>query len=242
MATKLFSDSARHTTLASGISGGAASITVADATGWPSPSAGQEANVAVDYGDQALVEVGTYTSRSGNVLSGVTGIASAHSAGVEVWHVHSAADASRGANVPAHAIAYKSADESVTSSTTIQDDNGLFLPLGANEIWLFTAVILYSGATAGDIRVAFSVPAGATLNWSAPGAPTVADAYAVATDNETFTNAYGATGAKTVLLGVGRVANGGTPGNLQFRFAQQVSNATPTTVYAGSHVIAHRVP
>ena len=82
----IFSDNARHTTLSTGISGGATSLVLADATGWPSPTGDQTSRVIVDYGDQALVEVGSYTSRSGNTLSGVTGIDSGHLAGVEVRH------------------------------------------------------------------------------------------------------------------------------------------------------------
>lgn len=58
----------------------------------------------------------------------------------------------------------KSADQnSATSSTAVADDTELFFTAAANATYLIDAYLSYGGAQAGDIRVAWTVPAGATM-------------------------------------------------------------------------------
>ena len=132
-------------------------------------------------------------------------------------------------------IAYKSADETVNNSDVLQDDNHLFIPIGANEVWAFTLTTIVNGDTAADINRAFSVPSGATGGWG------------VASGNNY--NAFGAaifqgttTGTDIINIPVtGVVINSSTPGNLQFQWAQTIATAVDTKVLKGSFLIAHRL-
>src|SRR6266540_2063498 len=60
----------------------------------------------------------------------------------------------------------KTATESVTSSATLQDDDQLTLAVVANTVYTVGGLLLYDGATAGDLKYMFVVPAGATFKWS----------------------------------------------------------------------------
>lgn len=138
----------------------------------------------------------------------------------------------------------KAADESVTSSTTLQDDNELTFTIAANEIWTYQIWLKIAvGALAADGKYAITVPAGATkvdgiltLDVAATGGVGNLNAFgggggAFAVDNTFETN----------LLINGTVSNGATPGSVTLQWAQNASSATATTVKAGSFLVAHRV-
>lgn len=137
---------------------------------------------------------------------------------------------------------YKTADESVTSSTTLQDDNDLFFAIGASEVWAFEFVLFVSGSTTGDMSVTLTVPTGFTrLIWSALG-----------DDNGGFDSSshVSASGTTAVLAGFGTgkvavlkgsISNGATPGNVLLRWAQNVSDVTAITIKAGSYLVAHNI-
>lgn len=142
----------------------------------------------------------------------------------------------------------KTVDESVTSSVTLQNDDTFFIAINANEVWTIEAHLFVSGNTSGDIQWAFNVPSGAT-GWNT-GLRIIATA--------TSTNDNGAWSAIEDLTDTGFRASGtvtGTPvhiqvnaivinssnaGNIQFRWAQNTSNATATTIEAGSYMIFSR--
>lgn len=137
----------------------------------------------------------------------------------------------------------KSADESVTSSTVLQDDNELFAGMLANTDYSFEAFLMANvaaGGGNGGLKIAFDVPASASLAWqglhsTGTSAPS---SFAVNTTDD---------GASTVLnlsdnelrwvRVVGSVRVGATAGNLVFRWAQNSSSATASTVKAGSYLI-----
>ncbi|WP_369778829.1 hypothetical protein [Streptomyces sp. R33] len=132
----------------------------------------------------------------------------------------------------------KAADESITSSTTIQDDNHLTLAVAANATYLLEGTLFYDGAfNAGHLKATFSLPAGATIFW-AINAPATGGTAAYASDANTTGNlvagTYGTGGAKTTASILGTVTTAGTAGNLLLRWAQNASNATATTIYAKS--------
>src|SRR6266542_1211240 len=58
-----------------------------------------------------------------------------------------------------HLIARKTSNQTVTSSTTLVNDTALVLPVGANEVWQFGFNLIYTAATTGDIKFAFTFPA-----------------------------------------------------------------------------------
>lgn len=142
----------------------------------------------------------------------------------------------------------KSADESLTSSTALQDDNHLILPVDANATYELQAMLFWAGNETGDIKFAFAFPTGATVNWAITG-PNAADAgfstggtrggtQYFSSLNQTLspTGSIDIAGSTSPLHARphGTVITGVTAGSLTLRWAQNTSNATATTVKAGS--------
>lgn len=134
----------------------------------------------------------------------------------------------------------KTADESVTSSTTLQNDTHLLFAVAANEVWLFEAFLAVEGSDAGDFKLAFKVPSGATLIWAAHGVRTGAttatdDINAIVIEVDDSPATYGSAAASDVGIFVkGTIVNGANAGDLQLRWAQATSDGTPTKVLANS--------
>ena len=144
-------------------------------------------------------------------------------------------------------VVVKAVDESVTSSVTLQNDDELFLSADANAQYFVWGHVIYDGAAAGDISVAWSVPAGATFDWVSggiqTGATTGVDTVSTSAQPTAGNPAIGAIGAGTnlVIPLQGRLVTAGTAGTLQFRWAQNTSNATATRVRAGSVLLMFRI-
>ncbi|MCX5587537.1 hypothetical protein [Streptomyces erythrochromogenes] len=139
---------------------------------------------------------------------------------------------------------YKAADESVTSSTTLQDDNHLILPLAANATYTIEGGLFYDGQfNAGNLKMTWSLPSLATIVWSANG-PATGGAAAFASNAVTSGNisigTYGTGGSKTTASISATVTTFATAGNMTLRWAQDGSHATATTIYAGSWLRALR--
>jgi hypothetical protein len=138
----------------------------------------------------------------------------------------------------------KTADESVTSSTTLQDDDHLLFPIGANEEWVATFEIDAGAAvnTTG-FQTAITAPAGATLNASGSYISSGgALLYAVTTTsgNNFIASTPGAGATAGIHLKVW-VLNGGTPGNVTLQWAQNALSGTALTFKKGSFLQASRV-
>jgi hypothetical protein len=142
-------------------------------------------------------------------------------------------------------VAYKTANESVTSSTTLQNDDELFVSLAATAVYTLDMFILFDGSSTGDIKWKFTFPAGVTFNLIDlhESTPTVNNNANMAIFNQTETHALGCNGAGTFLpiFHTGIVTTTGTAGTLQLQWAQNTSNATATRVIAGSYMRLQRV-
>jgi hypothetical protein len=141
--------------------------------------------------------------------------------------------------------AYKGADQSVTSSTTLVNDSALVVPVAANAVYDFSLRVFYTGGTTGtgDIITQLTVPSGTTgllriagLNLS------LAFQYGYRTI-PIAALAFGGNGTSTLEVCeiTGTVTTSSTAGNLQFQWAQNTSSATATTVKAGSVLVAQRI-
>jgi hypothetical protein len=143
------------------------------------------------------------------------------------------------------AIARKTADESVTSSVALQDDDELLFAIGASEVWVFQFNIIYGAGSTGDISVGVGAPALATANWTSFGIDVAATSpgnFKGIGGNISSNNTYGGSGAsKAPLVMYGVVTNSTNAGNVTFKWAQSVSNGTATTVNEGSWLVAYRV-
>lgn len=141
---------------------------------------------------------------------------------------------------------YKAAQESVTSSTTLQDDNDFVFELEANTIYTLESYLIYSGVIdggtgAGGLKLQFTGPTGATANWTNFGANT--GSVAAVTQYNVVAEALSAGAPRSVPTNAavtmtcqpkGVVVTAGTAGDLTLRWAQNTSNATPTIMHAYS--------
>lgn len=133
----------------------------------------------------------------------------------------------------------KSANESVTSSTTLQDDDHLVFAIGANEQWVATYSISMSTAGPPGCRFAITVPAGATME--ASGAVEGKSGGRTATSGTAFINdATNATANPIATIRVW-VSNGATAGNVTLQWAQGTSDASSLTLLTGSFLLARKV-
>ena len=119
-------------------------------------------------------------------------------------------------------VIVKAADESVTSSAAVQDDNHLIIPIAANESIQFDAV-LFPQSGGGGFRYTFTGPAGAVGRF-APGSSSGELAVEATTTNNDR------------IVVTGGIQNGGTAGNLTLRWAQSTSFGSATTLHAGSYI------
>lgn len=138
----------------------------------------------------------------------------------------------------------KSADQSVTSSTTLVSDTHLKFAVAANETYIFQ-LWLYTYAADGtpDIKLTCAGPSGSTVLWSssqvifnAGGATTLTVVNTSGVTADLFVDAN----LRAIQL-YGTIANGATAGDLQFQWAQNTSSANSTTVKAGSSIFGIKV-
>lgn len=141
---------------------------------------------------------------------------------------------------------YKTADQSVTSSTTLVNVTDLVFAIGASERWGYRFVIFYDATTGGDIKFAITAPAGvADLRWGSgvtrgPGEGTWADATVSGSGTERGFAGRGAGDIASLVI-EGFVENGATGGSIQLQFAQNTSNGTASIVKENSYLVAHQL-
>ncbi|MEV0805725.1 hypothetical protein [Micromonospora sp. NPDC050200] len=136
---------------------------------------------------------------------------------------------------------YKPSTTARTSQTAVADDPHLTLPAQANAIYLMECVLGVDGAAAGDLKVAWSVPAGAFMNRATDGpAPSATDR-----DNLTVTRRINGSATELTygLVGAGAATNveeravlvtSGTAGSVTLRWAQATSSTTATQLTANN--------
>lgn len=129
----------------------------------------------------------------------------------------------------------KNSNESVTSSTSLQDDNDLLLTLEGSNTYAIEGVILASSTSATpDIVIGFTGPVGSNIKVG----------YTTADDNGVL-QASGVGSARialpansaTAIMLKGTVTTS-SAGDLQLRWAQATSNGNATIVGAGSYLQA----
>lgn len=140
----------------------------------------------------------------------------------------------------------KTSTESVTSSTTLQNDDQLALPVSANSKYTIEGLIIYDGASAGDFKVAFTTPSGATINWTAGGPQsgigvTSYNANVATSSGAALALACNGAGNSMGANPKGYLSVSSTSGNLQLQWAQQASSATATRVFLGSWLRLTRI-
>lgn len=145
-------------------------------------------------------------------------------------------------------VVVKAANESVTSSTTFQDDDELFVTVEANAQYKIRLYLLYSSSDAGDIEIGWTGPSGATMDWGMTAASNNTTSVTTV-PNMTLpgrliseTNELGGSGGSSITgIIEGTLTTSSTAGTLQFRWTQGTSDATATIVRAGSTLSARRI-
>jgi hypothetical protein len=141
--------------------------------------------------------------------------------------------------------ATKSADESVISNATLQNDDHLKFTMAANTTYQFELTAFFDTVSTARLKFGFNGPASPTLLritrqyigpgdtvWQATGG--AAGATLTAYDT-TGTNA-GGNGTGGLIKAWGVIQNGANAGDFNFTFAQQSSNVNAITVLKGSYL------
>ena len=135
----------------------------------------------------------------------------------------------------------KAVAETVTSSTTLQNDDDFLFRAAANTSYEVIIHAVMEGATAGDFKWAWTVPSG-TTGWHGGTRTNTAGTAINQVISETLTTTLTAgtlgTGAgnRTMARIVGYFVVGSTAGTIQFQWAQNASNGTGTSVRASSRM------
>jgi hypothetical protein len=269
---RYYSNVAVLTTLSNvgGISSGATEITPASTTGFPSQYP-YTLRLDPDTSNEELVTVtGPKVGSPGTLLvtrgsDGTT--AKTHAAGSTIVHGVSARDFQEPqdhmANVtpgsvhglPLSAwneqqVLFKNSDQAYSNDTSLNDDTVLKFTAAANSVYRVELFAMISGASGGDVKVAWTVPAGSTGLRSCLGPADTAT-----TRNNTtmqvgahpFTSeiGYGLSATEPTLpIGLQErfiLTTAGTSGQVVFRHAQRTSNATQTIVRAASYMIVQKL-
>ncbi|MEU4576600.1 hypothetical protein [Nonomuraea sp. NPDC023979] len=147
------------------------------------------------------------------------------------------------------AFRLKTADESVTSSITLQDDNHLFLSVAANTDYWVQGHLIYEGAAnpSGDLQLGWSYPSGAAWTWvsDALGTGETASTGIISRTRQvgSGSSSPGTVGAGVLVVAVpkGVLRVGSSSGFLKLRWAQLASSGTPTIVKTGSLLTIRRL-
>jgi hypothetical protein len=139
----------------------------------------------------------------------------------------------------------KGSDQPRTSNTTLGNDTDLLYALPAVGTYVFDIWLYATSAAnaAGDLKVALTFPAG-TMRFSALG-PDPAIASASVASGVWFTQLAATSGSSSISVGLSTNTNmiwvhgmftATATGTLQLQWAQDTSNASSSTVKAGSHM------
>lgn len=142
--------------------------------------------------------------------------------------------------------AYKYSDQnSGQSNTALVADTDLAIALLANGTYVGVGLIVFSAATAADYKATFTAPSGATGGWSPnvylnTGNNVVSDAAFLAFGT---TAAYGGQGTadNQSYLVTFSVVMGAVAGTLQWKFAQNSSDASNLNTRGGSFLLAWKI-
>ena len=138
-------------------------------------------------------------------------------------------------------VAWKSADTSRASTTTLTNDPDLSFAIPSAGTYLIDGYLNYEGSNApGDLQIEFNSVG--NIRWQAFGQNTSGTISGIGTRQGGGANTFGAAGAG-VLCAVGIRGDIITPasGNCNMSWAQNTSSATATILHAGSWLRLQRV-
>lgn len=141
--------------------------------------------------------------------------------------------------------ARKTSDTPRDSTTTFADDPDITLSVAANAVYEMSGVMVFDGDSAADFKQQFTTPAGAGYGLSMTGQDQNATftVGSVITDLQTSSQIWGCVGVgiRMTCSFTGIMTTSGTAGNLTLQWAQNASNATATTLKAGTYLRLQRI-
>ena len=142
----------------------------------------------------------------------------------------------------------KPSTESVTSSTTLQNDDALFLPVAANTSYWVQAFLIYDGPASNGMKWGFTAPTGSTMGWvvdslSTGGGGGTADLVSRARLNISATPINASVGAGVSLAAVpkGMLQTGSNSGTLRIQWCQNASSATAVRMINSSVLMIRKL-
>lgn len=139
----------------------------------------------------------------------------------------------------------KSADETVVSSATLQDDDDFSFSIAANETVIIELKLYLSTIhSSSDIKTQFTGPASPTYvigqgqYWSAT--PSSANNYQWTAFSQLIDWVSSSTTGEDFMQIAMTIANGANAGTVTLQWAQRVSYAVPVTLKKGSYMKIHR--
>lgn len=131
----------------------------------------------------------------------------------------------------------KTSDESVTGSTTLQNDDQLVFNADKNSLYVVEYFLRATFDTLGQIKVAVNAP---SSDFILVNAQMVSDgvvpAYNSASALATGVSLVCSTATAGMITVRASILTGSTGGEVALQWAQAVSNGNPTTVKAGSYL------
>lgn len=128
-------------------------------------------------------------------------------------------------------------------NNTLAADPDLTIPVAANARYLVTLSLKYNGNTtgSGDFKFSFSVPSGATFEGGFLGINNPLGVYVLpVTASSVLTSFSNGTGSPLWCMVKATLATSGTSGSFTLNWAENTTNATGTTLMAGSSLEAVR--
>lgn len=136
-------------------------------------------------------------------------------------------------------IIYKAEPQTVTGTTSYQDDDHIVFPLATNKKYVFLYVFHVGGGSVADFKYTYIVPSGATGEWMAD-----LEKSSVNQNTAWGGNRNQGTSGDTddrVISGFGYVETAGTAGDLQFQFANFATTSENSIHHKGGHIRIHEV-
>jgi len=138
-------------------------------------------------------------------------------------------------------FAMKAADQTVTSSEVLINDDDLFIALNANKTYYYRMFLaLLCASSTPDLKDQMVAPAGATGNFNESQGTSNSQLIDLA-----IVQFQGHTGSPTAERSQsfeGYIFTAGTAGNLQLTWAQNTSNANGMTLKQGSTLLVWEIP
>ena len=134
------------------------------------------------------------------------------------------------------------------ATTTLTDDTALISAVQSTAVYEVELKLLYGALTGIGIKIGWTFPVGATMNWCADGlaSAVVVTSGIILRAGQIITDAVTLGSAAAVATNVwaypkGILTIGGTAGNLRLQWAQGAASGTGTVVRAGSQLKLKRI-